>query len=127
LLILGFGAHCSSAAANQIQPEAPIRSVFVVVREGTQPQLVKQLRNFAESNAFAIRVASTTPSERHVLAQMWREDIKVIARNPFDPEFRISFYRNSVEPVPPEILDVLVDELKRSIAEVEGAVISDKQ
>lgn len=121
-------AACVSAMPAKSAPERPIRSVYLAIAEGAQHEFVEQLKRFADANAFAMRLGETHPQGDHILVQMWREDIKVIVVNPFDPrEFRVSFYENSAEPVVAESLSSLVDNFRSLVGLVRGATFLERE
>jgi hypothetical protein len=128
VLVCEVGATWMRMRAADLSPESPIRSIEVVVPPGKRDKFVEQLRAFADANAFAMRVGNVTPDGKRILVQMWREDIKVIGDNPFEPEaFGISFYRNGTAPVWPWAFDKLVTNLKGQLGDVQGASVSDKE
>ena len=74
---------------------------------------------YAEQHAFAMRIGQSDPSGDDVLIQMWREDVKLIGVNPFEPgEYRVSFYLTGGGTVPDAVLDSLVNSLGRELASV---------
>ena len=126
VLICGLGAVNGKVVAAKSDSELPIRTVTILLKEGTQDQFFDQLRKFADTYAFAIRIAPTNPDMLHFLAQMFREDIKVIGANPFKAsEFYVSFYKNDDHPVETASLNQMVVGLKQAVEQVRGAVITE--
>ena len=119
LLLLDAKSLTLSAARRS--PENPLRSISATIGEHQQRQFFEQLRRFADANAFAIRVAPSTPDGKTVLIQMWRSDVKVIGDNAIKPaEFHISFYQNHVERPTAASLDGLASDLKKQSARSMG-------
>jgi hypothetical protein len=114
-------AIASTCQADTPQSELPRRTERFVIEVGARDSFFEALRQFAERNAFAVRIAPNSPTAKSSLIQLWREDLKVIGVNPFVPEeFRISFYDNCSHPLPAERLDALADELRESLNRVKG-------
>jgi hypothetical protein len=129
LILLSFwlGMVWVNTMAATTTPENPIQSVLVTIGDNAQEDLLGQLKKFADANAFAIRVGHTRPDGKHILVQMWREDIKVIVVNPSEAgTFRISFYQNSAEPVMATSIDTLMTDLRNDIAEIKGVRFSER-
>lgn len=126
LLILGgIGMKVSAGKRGIELADVPIRSITVTINTEQRENFFEQLRLFADKHAFAIRIAPTDPSNEHFISQMWREDIKIIAVNSFEPEnYRIAFYKNNVGKVPKDVLSLLITELESFVSEVPGATFS---
>jgi hypothetical protein len=124
-LLLGLGSVCGEAMAAKSNPQVPLRTIAVSVEKNARDAFFEQLKKFADRHAFAIRVAPVRPDGEHFIVQMWREDIKGIGVNPFDPAgFEISFYENDcVHPVPAAHVDVLINDLKLFIGAIQGVTI----
>jgi hypothetical protein len=85
---------------NFAQGENDSRSAVVVIRlnvdASSTDAFAEQVRNFAAKNSFKFRIAATVPDGTHFKMELWRDDIYVIALNPFEREnFRVLFFRNS--------------------------------
>ena len=94
--------------------------------QGTRDHFFSQVEKYADTYAFAIRIAPNHPDGKRFLIQLWREDMKIIGTNPFDPlEFHIAFYQNGNTPVPYVFTNAIVDKLKHALNEIRGAIISD--
>lgn len=127
-VLSGVGMARMDVVGAKVPPELPIRSMHATVAAQDRNEFVSQLRKFADSNAFAMRVGESTPDGQHILVQMWREDLKVLALNPLDPQvFRISFYQNDAEPVWPDLIEALIKDLKSTIGTIEGLSIQERQ
>jgi hypothetical protein len=107
-----------------------MRTIRIVTSERDVNDLLEQLKKFAEENGFAIRVGHTTPDGKRVLVQMWREDIKIIAVNPFDTgAFRVSFYQTCAcsQQMVPNSVGALFDKLKSAVSAIPGITVSDQE
>jgi hypothetical protein len=124
-LLIGFGAFGMHTMAARSQPELPMRSVTMIVGKDVRDEFFDQLKKFADTYAFAIRIAPTTSDGEHFLVQMWREDIKAIGNNSLDPaeEFDISFYQNGEQQVEIASVDQLVIGLKSFVSSVQGITV----
>lgn len=128
VLLLGLGIVNENAMAEKSDVEAPIRTVSIILPEGSQDQFFAQLKKFSETYAFAIRIAPTTPDLSSFLIEMWRDDIKGLGTNALAPErFRIAFYQNGAEPVSEGNVNQIIAGLKKAIANVEGATVSESR
>ncbi len=109
--------------------QLPVRKVWVTLAQNQHDQLFEQLRKFANKHAFAIRIAPTAAPDDRYLVQMWREDIKIIASDSLDPSlFKIGFYNTYNEsPIPIQVFDELIIDLKVFISEIDGVVILEGQ
>jgi len=58
-------------------------TVISKVDTGKQASFLRELENFATANRFAIRISQTTLAGQDHLAQLWREDFKILVVNPF--------------------------------------------
>ncbi|WP_444941311.1 hypothetical protein ACJJI3_01905 [Microbulbifer sp. ZKSA004] len=104
--------------------EEPIYKITFKISPDTRSD---RIETFADSNAFAIRSAPTRPNSSSSLTQFWREDIKIIGVNPFDPNiYKFRFYKNDDAPVVPESLKQLVREIKGVAKNLEGASFEEK-
>lgn len=101
--------------------EEPIQTVTFSVDKPARAEFLDQLRRFADRHAFAIRIADNTREGESIVIQMWREDLKAVSTNSFDPaRFSIYIYKNSPHALPPTQLAFLIGDLKRSLGEVRG-------
>jgi hypothetical protein len=85
----------------------------------------EQLHKFADANAFALRIAQSSPDATDILVQMWREDIKGVGVNSSEagaPEltYDIAFYRNCNDDVPEWAFENIVTELHTTLSGVQG-------
>jgi hypothetical protein len=108
--------------------QLPIYGLIVTIEKNRMEELFTQIRMFADKQAFAIRIAPTTPSHQDYLIQLWREDIKIIGTNSVEPNvFGINFYENDDEPVLPDVLKALSGDLKELIGQIKNvSVVEDK-
>jgi hypothetical protein len=108
----------------------PRRLVVVSIEKDQQEQLFDQLSRFSDEQGFAIRIAPTTPSGQDFVVEMWREDIKVIALNSFDPGiFNVGFFdTDGTYPYPLSEwdLDALVSNFGSYVHQIPDAEISEK-
>jgi len=100
--------------------KAPVRKVDITLLQSQHDQLFEQFRNFAAKHAFAIRISQTDPTGKDFLVQMWRDDVRIIGSDSEDPGlFEIGFYNTYEErPVPENVFDYLVEELRGFIEEI---------
>jgi hypothetical protein len=107
--------------------ELPVRVVKADLSGEPDDKFYSQLRKFADLNAFAVRIAPTTPDGRNVLVQMWREDIKIIGANPHNPNhFEFAFYDNDSISPSGEAFDALVTSLFQVLREIKGVTYSEE-
>ena len=126
LAIAGTGRGIDPAAA---ATELPLRTINVTLAKDQREQYVDQVRKFADSYAFAIRVAQSSPNPDHVLVQLWREDAKLISviipdRTAQSLTYFIGIYGNGDHPLPTTAVDQLVEGLRHTVSEIEGVTFS---
>jgi len=127
LLLMG-----GSAIAGGPTAQIPVRVLTVTMAEQSLPGFLDHLRKFADANAFALRTAQTSPDATHVLAQLWREDIKAIGVNTSDANtvgtaYSIFLYRNCNDAVPDAAFDGVVAQLRDTFSQTEGVTsVSEK-
>lgn len=115
-----LGVHCEGIMAGELQPKAPIGSIRTIIEANELGEFFESLEEFATKHAFAFRVAPVRPDGKHVVIQMWREDIEVIGTNPFEVgEFRIRFYEAERGTVPKNVVENLVSDLRLMLTEKE--------
>jgi hypothetical protein len=80
----------------------------------------EQLHKFAFKHSFEILITQTDPSGENFLVEMWTDEIEIIGVDSGDPGlFLISFFNSSEEhPVPLQIIDELIFDLKGFIGEI---------
>lgn len=120
LLLMG-----ESAIAAGPTPNVPVRVLTVTMAEQSLPAFLDHLRKFADANGFALRTAQTSSDAAHVLAQLWREDIKGIGVNTSDTNtvgiaYSIFLYRNCNDAVPDSAFDGVVSQLHDTFSQIEG-------
>jgi hypothetical protein len=114
-----------NAVAASDESELPSSTINFSFPDEATDNFIQAVKQFAEENAFAVRVGHTRPDGKHFLIQMWREDLKVIVLNPSDPgRFRVSFYQNSKHAVSKEFVDNLLQRLENDARRVTGIVFS---
>ena len=121
-LLLLMGEFAPAAGPTQ---DVPARMLTVTMAEQSLPAFLDQLRKFADANAFAVRIAQTSPDQTHVLVQLWREDIKGIGVNTSDTNtvgiaYSIFLYRNCNDAVPASAFAVVVAQLHDTFSQTEG-------
>jgi hypothetical protein len=127
LLLLGRFELLAGPAA-----QIPVRVLTVTMAEQSLPAFLDHLRKFADANGFALRTAQTSPDATHVLAQLWREDIKGIGVNTSDTStvgiaYSIALYRNCNDAVPDWAFDRVVSQLRETFSQMEGVTsVSEK-
>lgn len=123
-LALSLGAANGGAMAANLDGELPIQTVTITVAEDARDQFFNQLREYADTSAFAIRIARSRADAPSFLIQMWREDVKGIGTNATNPcTFRIGFYQNGKEQVSADIVEDLVDRLEVAFDNVQGVTV----
>lgn len=106
--------------------DTPLKAVAVTIDLSHRERFFEQLRSFSDKHAFAIRIAPTTLLDDYFIIELWREDIKAKAVNPFEVEkYRIYFYKNNIELVQEDFLNLLITELKFFLSEVPNSMVSD--
>lgn len=107
--------------------EESLRALSVSIDIDKRDFFFDQLRKFSDKHAFAVRLAPNTPDGKSFIGQMWREDIKLVAVNPFEEDkFRIYFYQNGTSSVDEDVLDALVADLSALLVDSGFAVIRNK-
>jgi hypothetical protein len=106
--------------------QLPRRSVSIKVDSSQQEELLAQLNDFADKWRYAVRIAPVNPSGDSFLIQMFREDMKIIGTNPFEPgTFKIRFYdTNPTYPAPGLFFDEEIRDLKKFVNEIPGATFT---
>lgn len=109
--------------------QAPIRKVNLTLAQDQHDQLFEQLREFADTHAFAIRISQTDPTGKHFLVQMWREDVEVIGVDSVAPGlFKIGLYNTDEDhPVSLQVVDELIVDLERFIREIPNITFTVKE
>lgn len=127
-IVLWFIAGGENQMVAKSSSEEPIQKVTFSVDKRARSEFFEQLRKFAERHAFAIRIAPNTPDGESFVIQMWREDLKMVSTNSFEPtSFSIYVYKNSPHTLPPNQPDFLISDLKRSLGEVRGVVLQSQK
>src|SRR6266498_2856584 len=95
----------------------PKKTLVVSIDLGQREKFFEQLTKFADAHAFNIHIGPTTPAGDTFNINMSRKDVMVIANNVIDTKmFDIHFYdKNPTNPVSEELIDNLLNDLKRYI------------
>ncbi len=106
--------------------EAPLQIVVITLPKGTQDQFFYELREFADRFGFAIGIAPDLPNGQSFFIQMWRTDLKVFGgTNPFvQRQFDLAFYQNGDGTHASGSAEQLAAELKRAVAGIAGAAVT---
>ena len=109
--------------------QAPERSLRVTIDKSQREQLFDQLSKFAEKHSFEHQITDFDKKGENFQYWMSRDDITIIASNPFDPgKFNIRFYaKYPGYPVDEEIVDELLNDLKSFISEIPNVTISEEK
>jgi len=131
IFAVGFGIACGKAMAENTDAGMPIKVVNVTIRKEFLNQFVSQTKKFAEDNAFAIRVAHSSPNPNDILLQLWREDVKLIGVNIANTDstnlaFEIGFYRNGDKLISGDSITQLVVDFKKTVGQVQSATFPDE-
>ncbi|WP_163269283.1 hypothetical protein [Chelativorans alearense] len=129
LYIVVAGAVEGHAVTPELSPaQKPLRSVVIAVPPMARERFFAQLRQFADTHGFAIRIAPTTPDGEYIGVQMYREGLKVLGNSVWKPEkFDFAFYPNSDHPVPSGSVDKLLNDLKQTVENVPGVTVSETE
>ena len=108
--------------------QPPVTSFRVIVDEDQQEVFFEQLRKFAEKHSFDISIRDSGLSEELYVVEMWRDDMRIFIRNPFDPKvFRVGFYDQRFRsPADRVTVNELVDDLKSFVTEIPNAIITEE-
>lgn len=115
------------AIAREAENQRPIRGVTVTIGEAVRDQYFDQLGAFADTHGFAIRIERVHPRYESFTIAMYREDVKAYGGNTTleSTEFDLWFYETCDAPVPAAVLDQLIDGLRRTVGQIEGATFSE--
>ena len=132
-LVLAILAIFISSEKTRIGPQKtptpngklPVKIVDIIFPQNDVDRLFEQFHKFAEKNAFAIRVAPTDPTGESFLVQMWRVDIKITGLDRDPGQFGVAFYNTYEErPVPLQVFDELIIDLKGFVEEIPGVTFT---
>ncbi|MDZ7923494.1 MAG: hypothetical protein U5M23_05420 [Marinagarivorans sp.] len=105
-----------------VDPDVAIRKAVITVNEEQLDLFFDKMKAFAEEHAFAIRIAPTAPTGKDFVVEMWREDFKILAANPFDKgSFRVSIFNILGGEIEEKYIDRVIDALRVHSLEVENA------
>ena len=125
-LLVGTGTNVLAADVFSGPGQKPFYSMTVTVSADQRETFFAGIEKFAYDSGFADRIELR--GTEHVLITMWREDLKIYARNPFDrSEYRFHFYKNCGYPeIESHFFEFWIGELKKAISQVPGAEFSDE-
>lgn len=105
--------------------QAPVRSLRIILHGNQRDELFDQFRIFAEKHNFEYEITDFDRQDENFQYWMSRDDITIIASNPFKPEeFRIRFYRKYPGyPIDEKTIDDLLNELRSLISEIPNVTI----
>jgi hypothetical protein len=100
--------------------ELPVRIVKVTFERTAREEFVKQVRKFADTHAFAIRVSQSSPDPDDTLVQMWRQDAKMLVVRVRDTSaqqlrYDVGIYANGDRSLPMTAVDQLVEGLRLTV------------
>lgn len=102
----------------------PVYKMTAFVDATARERFLQNLRAFADKQGFAITIDPTTPDGAHVIAELSREDVRVVALNPFDDldptEFRIRIYTSDQVTLPDSARNELVEALTAALCNLSG-------
>ena len=102
----------------------PVHSVKLVVPRESWDQFFAQLKGFAQTNNFGVRIARIHPTKEQYTIDMWRKDVAASGENVFAPEdFQIGFYVDPSRGTPDTVARI-VEDMKASLSNVEGIAIT---
>src|SRR6266478_1824288 len=110
-LLSAFGLEEVNSMAAMVDLGGPIGSRVVLVTDSARAKFLEKATSFAEAQGFTVRVAKTRPDGKHFLVEMSRDDIKIVALNPFDDpaEFRVDLYQRGKEVPSQATIDALIE------------------
>jgi hypothetical protein len=129
-LLFVFGTESTTSMAAMIDLGGPIRSQVAFVTDSARSEFLERMTDFAKAQGFSVSLNNTRPDGTHVIVEMWRKDVKIVALNPFDDgeEFRIDLYQTANEKpsqTVAETVDALVDGLRGAIGKLQGVRLAD--
>jgi hypothetical protein len=108
-------------------PKVPIRKLVVSFEQEQLDSFFEQIREFSQQNAFAIRIAPTSPTGKDFIIELWREDFKILGANPFDiGTFKFGIYNIFGREIDEEYVDEIVNELRVYSLKVKNATFDEE-
>jgi hypothetical protein len=113
------------------EPRFPIKRFYIRMEKTKFKQYQMRMHEFGKAFAFSMRIRPTSPDPYDIYFVYTRDDIDMSSANASDSgatdlKFSIGFYpKRDRSPPPPENVNVLVEGLKKFLAPVEGAVITE--
>ncbi|TKB18693.1 MAG: hypothetical protein E5V75_08970 [Mesorhizobium sp.] len=121
---VGSGIMVRQAMPVKSRVQLPLHKITFTLPEDTKDAFFRQLRQFADTYGFAIRIAPITPDGEQFGVQMYQESIKLLGDNALDTkEVFIGFYQQGENAVPAPYLTRLVDGLKQAVQAVPGVTV----
>jgi len=112
--------------AAPLKQQAPLKTVSISVAMNSRDMFFDHLKGFANQNKFAIRIVPVQPGEKHFIAEMLNDDLKIIFINPFDPEkFDVNFYSENEVSISATRLDSVLRKLRQTLGNINGVIFSD--
>lgn len=126
LSIIGVGS-LAMASKTDSDAEIPVRKAVIKIQEDQFDLFFDQVRAFADRHGFAVRIAPTAPTGKDFIVELWREDFKILAANPFDKgTFRVSIFNILGREIEESHIDGVVEALKQYTLKVEGAEFTEQ-
>ena len=125
--MLFLGSLFYPVQSNQERPlsEKPVWHISLKVPENFNKSFIEAIKNFAESNDFAIRISSVGLSKNSGLIQLWRSDMKIIGAGSLNGEdYGIGVFFNTTAPVHGIWLTAMGERLKYEIMNIDGVTIT---
>lgn len=128
MALLFFGSPLFAKSEREvIDPNVAIRKAVVTLQEDQLNAYIERMQAFAHECGFAIRIAPTAPTGKDFVLEFWREDVKILAANPFEKgSFRVSVFNISGKSINEGYVDQILLVLKRYSLEVKGATFVDQ-
>lgn len=103
----------------------PVHGIRAAVPRKSWDKFFTQLKTFATTNGFGIRIARIHPVKEQFTIDMWRKDIAASGENVFDPlDFEIDFYVDPKMGGSADTVAPLIGMLKDDVSQVPGATIT---
>jgi len=121
-----FGVWVGQNNPKPSDSEPPIAAVTISFAEGERAAFLERLRELADENSFAIRIASVGSTD-NVFVQMFRDDLHVILANPSDRNaFDVGVYRGKANGSEFSSKTFLAS-LERLIEKIPGGKMTDRK
>ena len=126
LFILGCAGTNMMTPQKQRYPQEAQRSVVITIDTSYRQEFFDQLQKFADEHDFTIQIDAQPSGAEDFLIYMTRGDIEISGANVFSPgEYQLGVYHaDLLHPAPDSAFDDLINDLKRFVIEVPGAIFS---